>query len=415
MSSSCSSYPPSSSPVLSNLSILDIYSFNGFILLFIQHFSSYNMGVLRVSIHGFGVSITTVVMVVDCGFSWKFVILTEGMRRDRGIHIWKVLAEHWKEAWDWLVEIRMVSRNLGQVAIGQASAERQREEELRIRQRQAEEQRRSYHIQQTLGLEDGSKKYYFENRKLQLTSDFQETLPLIAATGWWTYEFSSHKKLNQFHIDNGWVQIIIIGFTRAALYIDKGTEHELTPPSIYKKESVEHVEEVKDDEPVNQEELTPNDENDDTGVSQEDDKDVAIEPEVEEKDDIEAEEEPVEDNEADMEKETNHVEKRGSTMEEKMAETKADADKVELENEPLEMEKTHNEELKAEDDRQERLCFSDEEKEDIDEDELTDEKREEHEGRDARRHVVIENATKTLSKLTMEAKVHALNVDIKRT
>ncbi|GJZ87205.1 hypothetical protein Tco_0658815 [Tanacetum coccineum] len=69
------------------------------------------------------------------------------------------------------------------------------------------------------------------------------------------------------------------------------------------KESVEHVEEVKDVEPVKQEELTPNDENDDTGVSQEDDKDVAVEPEVDEKDDMEAEEESVEDKEADMEKE----------------------------------------------------------------------------------------------------------------
>lgn len=120
-----------------------------------------------------------------------------------------------KEFGDWLVEIRTVSRNLGQVAIGQASAGRQREEELRIRQRQAEEQSRlsvrdavyaledvdddgvinegndvngsgngslgfdltalyrSYHIHQTLGLEDAFKKYYFENRKLQLTSDFQ--------------------------------------------------------------------------------------------------------------------------------------------------------------------------------------------------------------------------------------------------
>ncbi|KAK9055841.1 hypothetical protein SSX86_026926 [Deinandra increscens subsp. villosa] len=125
-----------------------------------------------------------------------------------------------KEFGDWLVEIRTVSRNLGQVAIGQASAGRQREEELRIRQRQAEEQSRlsvrdtvyaleeeeddgyftgsegndvyrnggtanatlgfdltplyrSYHIHQTLGLEHSFKKYYFENRKLQLTSDFQ--------------------------------------------------------------------------------------------------------------------------------------------------------------------------------------------------------------------------------------------------
>ncbi|KAK6120183.1 hypothetical protein DH2020_046089 [Rehmannia glutinosa] len=120
-----------------------------------------------------------------------------------------------KEFGDWLVEIRTVSRNLGQLAIGQASAARQREEELRIKQRQAEEQSRlslrdcvyaleeedddeidetvdgsnggngilgfdltplyrAYHIHQTLGLEDRFRQYYFENRKLQLTSDFQD-------------------------------------------------------------------------------------------------------------------------------------------------------------------------------------------------------------------------------------------------
>ncbi|KAJ9187800.1 hypothetical protein P3X46_003217 [Hevea brasiliensis] len=125
-----------------------------------------------------------------------------------------------KEFGDWLVEIRVVSRNLGQLAIGQASAARQREEDLRIKQRQAEEQSRlslrdcvyalqeeddddglnvgigddvkdghsngtgllgfdltplyrAYHVHQTLGLEDRFKQYYFENRKLQLTSDFQ--------------------------------------------------------------------------------------------------------------------------------------------------------------------------------------------------------------------------------------------------
>ncbi|XWS36157.1 hypothetical protein CRYUN_Cryun20dG0060800 [Craigia yunnanensis] len=121
-----------------------------------------------------------------------------------------------KEFGDWLVEIRVVSRNLGQLAIGQASAARQREEDLRMKQRQAEEQSRlslrdcdyaleedddegglggdendgysngnscllgfdltplyrAYHIHQTLGLEDRFKQYYFENRKLQLTSDF---------------------------------------------------------------------------------------------------------------------------------------------------------------------------------------------------------------------------------------------------
>ncbi|XP_008807302.1 exocyst complex component SEC15B-like [Phoenix dactylifera] len=133
-----------------------------------------------------------------------------------------------KEFSDWMVQIRVASRHLGQIAIGRASAARQREEELRIKQRQAEEQSRlslreansssiysledddddddddlaaalaaaggggstgsavdgilrfdltplyrAYHIHQTLGLQDRFKKYYFENRKLQLTSDFQ--------------------------------------------------------------------------------------------------------------------------------------------------------------------------------------------------------------------------------------------------
>ncbi|KAE8692036.1 Exocyst complex component SEC15B [Hibiscus syriacus] len=115
-----------------------------------------------------------------------------------------------REFGDWLVEIRVVSRNLGQLAIGQASAARQREVDLRIKQRQAEERSyaleeedddegglggdendgynygdngllgfdltplyKAYHIHQTLGHEDRFKQYYFENRKLQLTSDFQ--------------------------------------------------------------------------------------------------------------------------------------------------------------------------------------------------------------------------------------------------
>ncbi|KAK8322175.1 hypothetical protein V6Z11_A12G153500 [Gossypium hirsutum] len=99
-----------------------------------------------------------------------------------------------KEFGDWLVDIRVVSRNLGQLAIGQASAARQREEDLRIKQRQAEEQSRLslrgcvYALEEddddgglggdendgyNNGLEDRFKQYYFENRKLQLTSDFQ--------------------------------------------------------------------------------------------------------------------------------------------------------------------------------------------------------------------------------------------------
>ncbi|GAB2229104.1 hypothetical protein Droror1_Dr00023240 [Drosera rotundifolia] len=114
-----------------------------------------------------------------------------------------------REVGDWLVEIRVVSRGLGQVAIARASEERQREEEMRMKQREAEEQARgsvrdyrsynytlevgyeegededeglgfdltrlyrAYHIHRSLGFEDRFKKYYFENRKLQLTSDFQ--------------------------------------------------------------------------------------------------------------------------------------------------------------------------------------------------------------------------------------------------
>lgn len=133
-----------------------------------------------------------------------------------------------REFGDWLVGIRVVSRNLGQIAIGRASSARQRDEDLRIKQRQVEEQSRNsfrstasvsddsssviytlhdededditavadldggngsgaecglgfdltplykaYHVHRTLGLQDRFKKYYFENRKLQLTSDFQ--------------------------------------------------------------------------------------------------------------------------------------------------------------------------------------------------------------------------------------------------
>lgn len=125
---------------------------------------------------------------------------------------WCIERKVMKDFGDWLVEIRVVCRNLGQLAIGQASSSRQREEDLRIKQRQAEEQSRlslrdcvyaleeddedglsggvgddsgngegvdltplyrAYHIHQTLGVEDRFKQYYFENRKLQLTSDFQ--------------------------------------------------------------------------------------------------------------------------------------------------------------------------------------------------------------------------------------------------
>lgn len=105
---------------------------------------------------------------------------------------------------DWLVYIRTTAREIGQLAIGQASSARQREEELRRRQREAEEQSRvslrdcvyvleteemednesflkfdltpvyrAYHINTCLGLQEQFMDYYYENRKLQLNSDFQ--------------------------------------------------------------------------------------------------------------------------------------------------------------------------------------------------------------------------------------------------
>ncbi|KAL6210365.1 hypothetical protein ACLB2K_015598 [Fragaria x ananassa] len=130
---------------------------------------------------------------------------------------WYIERKVMKDFNDWLVEIRVVCRNLGQLAIGQASSARQREEDLRIKQRQAEEQSRlslrdcvyaleeededpvgddssngegvdltplyrAYHIHQTLGVEDRFKQYYFENRKLQLTSDFQDYVSLLGVT-----------------------------------------------------------------------------------------------------------------------------------------------------------------------------------------------------------------------------------------
>lgn len=109
-----------------------------------------------------------------------------------------------KEFNDWLVQIRITAKEIGQLAIGQASSARQREEELRGRQRQAEEQSRSgvrncvyaldtedmdeddsllkidltpvyraYHIHTCLGLQEQFQDYYFKNRQLQLNSDLQ--------------------------------------------------------------------------------------------------------------------------------------------------------------------------------------------------------------------------------------------------
>jgi exocyst complex component 6 len=116
---------------------------------------------------------------------------------------------------DWMVSIRASSRHLGQVAIGRSAAARQRQEELRSKHRPLEEcitpdddgvvepdefaaaaatadatdgaaaasfdltpLYRAMHIHQTLAPGERFKKYYLENRKLQLTSDFD----VIAAT-----------------------------------------------------------------------------------------------------------------------------------------------------------------------------------------------------------------------------------------
>lgn len=109
-----------------------------------------------------------------------------------------------KEFSDWLVHIRGISREIGRQSIGQAASARQREKDLRGRQRQAEEQTRSGHregiymlevedieeddsllkfdltpvyrahyIHTCLGLQDHFRDYYYKNRQLQLNSDLQ--------------------------------------------------------------------------------------------------------------------------------------------------------------------------------------------------------------------------------------------------
>ncbi|KAK1295137.1 putative exocyst complex component 6 [Acorus calamus] len=108
-----------------------------------------------------------------------------------------------KEFNDWLVHIRSTAREIGQQAIGQAASARQRDEEMRARQREAEEQSRSgvgncvytldiedidedsilkfdltpvyraYHIHFCLGIEDRFREYYYKNRLLQLNLDLQ--------------------------------------------------------------------------------------------------------------------------------------------------------------------------------------------------------------------------------------------------
>ncbi|EFJ08866.1 hypothetical protein SELMODRAFT_130996 [Selaginella moellendorffii] len=115
---------------------------------------------------------------------------------------------------DWLVDIRGVARDIGQLSMGAASSARQREEEMRGRQRQAEEQSRwggggggdqelqsscyvllvdasgeeeeeaevakrlqltpvyrAHYIHECLGLGAHFRAYYLDNRRLQLQSD----------------------------------------------------------------------------------------------------------------------------------------------------------------------------------------------------------------------------------------------------
>ncbi|KAI3926961.1 hypothetical protein MKX01_032876 [Papaver californicum] len=104
---------------------------------------------------------------------------------------------------DWLVRVRSMAREIGQTAIGQAASARQRDEELRTRQREAEEQIRSglgdcvysldveeidedsvlkidltpvyraHHIHTCLGIQQQFREYYYKNRLLQLSSDLQ--------------------------------------------------------------------------------------------------------------------------------------------------------------------------------------------------------------------------------------------------
>lgn len=104
---------------------------------------------------------------------------------------------------DWLVQIRGMAREIGQLAIGQAASTRQREKEKRIRQREVEEQNcsgfmdcvfaldvdevdedpvlkldlspvhRAFHIYTCIGMQDNFRDYYYKNRLLQMSSELQ--------------------------------------------------------------------------------------------------------------------------------------------------------------------------------------------------------------------------------------------------
>ncbi|PKA65493.1 putative exocyst complex component 6 [Apostasia shenzhenica] len=115
-------------------------------------------------------------------------------------HIEKKVCSEFNE---WLVQIRGIARNVGQLAIGQAASARQRDEEMRARQRDAEEQSRSglahcvykldieqidegfvlefdltpvyraHHIHTCIGLEEKFRDYYYNNRLMQLKLDLE--------------------------------------------------------------------------------------------------------------------------------------------------------------------------------------------------------------------------------------------------
>eukprot|EP00268_Persea_americana_P011315 TRINITY_DN1478_c0_g1_i4.p1 TRINITY_DN1478_c0_g1~~TRINITY_DN1478_c0_g1_i4.p1 ORF type:complete len:792 (-),score=169.72 TRINITY_DN1478_c0_g1_i4:784-3159(-) len=103
---------------------------------------------------------------------------------------------------DWLVHVRIVAREIGQLAMGQAALKRQKDEEKRSRQREAEEQShsgfncvfaldieetdedpamkldlspvyRAYHTHTCLRIQDQFREYYYKNRLLQLNSELQ--------------------------------------------------------------------------------------------------------------------------------------------------------------------------------------------------------------------------------------------------
>ncbi|XP_058079383.1 exocyst complex component SEC15A [Magnolia sinica] len=107
---------------------------------------------------------------------------------------------------DWLVQVRSKAREIGQSAIGQAASTRQRDEEMRARQREVEEQSRlgegncvytldveeidedlvlkfdltpvyrAHHIHTCLGIEEQFRDYYYKNRLMQLNLDLQISL-----------------------------------------------------------------------------------------------------------------------------------------------------------------------------------------------------------------------------------------------